>query len=174
MYSNDKHTELEAADALASRPALTHVIASGTHRYLHTKLFYFEKGERYTAVIGSANLTEGGLVQNEELSIIVSGVKADSRHKQFEDYLLALPAALRRVNPPSLGYPKRMPKPKKETAKQLKIARKQVLRLADTLSEIDPEYRLFAYKKALRDEAQTSAQRGSPLLPGAFEGSKRK
>lgn len=103
VYSNDQHTELEAAAALASRPALQHVIASGAHRYLHTKLFYFQKGENYTAVIGSANLTEGGLVKNEELSIVVTGTKSDSTHKQFEDYLLALPTALRRVNPTSVA-----------------------------------------------------------------------
>jgi hypothetical protein len=65
-----------------------------------------------------------------------------------------------------------MPKPAKETAKQLKIARKQVLRLAASLSEIDPEYRLSAYKKASREATQTTTRRGSPLLPGSFEGGK--
>jgi HKD family nuclease len=103
VYSNEQHTELEAVDALASRPTLKHVIASGAHRYLHTKLFYFEKGENYTAVIGSANVTEGGLVNNEELSIIFTGIKSDSTHKQFEDYLLALPTALRRASRTSVA-----------------------------------------------------------------------
>jgi HKD family nuclease len=103
VYSNDQHTESSAADALASRPALTHVIASGTHRYLHTKFFYFEKGESYTAVVGSANLTEGGLVENEELSLVITGGKAEPLHKQFHDYLMSLPSVLRRVSPTSAG-----------------------------------------------------------------------
>lgn len=97
VYSNDQHTEPEAADALALRPALQHVIASGAHRYLHTKLFYFLKGENYTAVIGSANLTEGGLVKNEELSIIISGKKSDLTQEQLEDYVLELSTSLHRV-----------------------------------------------------------------------------
>jgi hypothetical protein len=55
----------------------------------------------------------------------------------------------------------------------LKIARKRILRLADSLGEIDPEYRMSAYKRAARNEVPPCTRRGSPLLPGSFEGGKK-
>lgn len=67
-----------------------------------------------------------------------------------------------------------MPKHKKETAKELKIARKKILRIADALSAIDPEYRMSAYKHAVKEDASVGPRRGSPLLPGSFEGGKKK
>lgn len=67
-----------------------------------------------------------------------------------------------------------MPKQKKETAKDIKIARKKILRLAESLGAIAPEYRLSAYNRALKEEAPGARRRGSPLLPGSFEGGKKK
>jgi len=65
-----------------------------------------------------------------------------------------------------------MPKHKKEAAKEMKIARKKILRLADSLSEVDPEYRLLAYKRAVAAEASAAPRRGNPVLSGSFEGGK--
>lgn len=67
-----------------------------------------------------------------------------------------------------------MPKQIKETAKDVKIARKKILRLAESLSAIDPEYRMSAYNRAVKEEASGTRRRGSPLFPGSFEGGKKK
>jgi hypothetical protein len=67
-----------------------------------------------------------------------------------------------------------MPKLKNETAKEMKIARKKILRLADSLSKIDPEFRMSAYKHAVKEDVSVAPRRGSPLLPGSFEGGKKK
>jgi HKD family nuclease len=93
VYSNKKHTKAGAARALAKRSAITHVIADNTRRYLHTKLYYFENGDSYTAMIGSANLTKGGLGCNEELSLVLNGSHGDAGHAQITQYLAELAAA---------------------------------------------------------------------------------
>jgi hypothetical protein len=67
-----------------------------------------------------------------------------------------------------------MPKPKKETAKELKIARKNIARLAESLSNVDPEYRMSAYLRAVKEETSAAPRRGNPLFPGSFEGGKKK
>jgi HKD family nuclease len=69
------------------------VIADNTRRYLHTKLYYFENGDSYTAMIGSANLTKGGLGCNEELSLVLNGSHGDAGHAQITQYLAELAAA---------------------------------------------------------------------------------
>jgi len=92
FYSNKKHTKAGAAKALAKRDAIDHVIADNALRYLHTKLYFFENGDRYTAMIGSANLTKGGLGCNEELSIVLNGTCGDAGHGQIVEYLADLAA----------------------------------------------------------------------------------
>lgn len=87
LYSNDKHTESKATEALRAIPGVAHVIVSHEYRYLHSKLYYFESGRQYTAMVGSANITEGGLVSNEELSVILEGTLGDRQHDQLAGYL---------------------------------------------------------------------------------------
>lgn len=55
--------------------------------YLHSKLHYFETNGKYVALIGSANLTKGALVDNEELSSEVAGVVGDATHREIQRYL---------------------------------------------------------------------------------------
>ncbi len=40
FYSNDKHTEQDAADRLAEL-GVEHIVVDHTRSYLHTKLYYF-------------------------------------------------------------------------------------------------------------------------------------
>lgn len=87
VYSNEEHTEEQAIAAIAERPALKHFIMSKQCRYLHTKLYYFEHSGEYAAIIGSANITHGGLVRNEELSVRIGGRVGDSEQQQILDYL---------------------------------------------------------------------------------------
>jgi len=109
VYSNRQHTEAEAATALYAREGVRHMIADDEIRYLHTKLYYFENGERYTAVIGSANITKGGLVDNEECSVVLSGKIGDAGQAEIDAYLTALPLALRqpisKKRPPKNTWP---------------------------------------------------------------------
>lgn len=65
---------------------------------LHTKLYYFESDTRYAAIVGSANITEGGLVHNDELSTVHHGTVGDVQHKMFNDYLEHL-VALYKLEP---------------------------------------------------------------------------
>ncbi len=95
VYSNDIHTEQEAADKLAALGA-EHIVVDSDKTYLHTKLYYFETGERYHAIVGSANITKRALTSNEEFSYAPSGVKGDFQHQQLAAYLEHLDSTCRR------------------------------------------------------------------------------
>ncbi|MFD4838774.1 phospholipase D-like domain-containing protein [Achromobacter sp. NPDC058515] len=76
FYSNDKHTEQDAASALATL-GVEHIVVDHSRSYLHTKLYCFETDDLYSAIVGSANITSAALTSNEELSYLVSGIKGD-------------------------------------------------------------------------------------------------
>ncbi|KIG08115.1 Phospholipase D-like domain containing protein [Burkholderia sp. MR1] len=99
FYSNDKHTEQDAADRLATL-GVEHIVVDHRRMYLHTKLYYFEVGQQYSAVFGSANITEAALTSNEELSYVVHGTKQDSQHQQIAAYLARLDRRCRRYQAP--------------------------------------------------------------------------
>jgi HKD family nuclease len=101
FYSNDKHTEQDAADGLA-KLGVEHIIVDHTQTYLHTKLYYFEAADRYSAVVGSANITEAALTSNEELSYVVGGIKGDAQHQQLAAYLARLDRRCRRYQAPRI------------------------------------------------------------------------
>lgn len=77
---------------LASRAGLTHRMVGPHSRALHTKIYYFASGDAYTAVIGSANITKGGLRANEELSVTMRGTRGDSLFLDLQQYLATLAA----------------------------------------------------------------------------------
>jgi HKD family nuclease len=89
FYSNRKHTKKDVAEELA-KLKIEHIIVDDKSFYLHTKLFFVEAGDGYSACIGSANITKGGLTSNEELSVVVRGTKGDLQHSQITKYLAQL------------------------------------------------------------------------------------
>lgn len=89
VYTNREHTESGCIEALAARKQIIHAnVPKPT--YLHTKLYYGRQGSSYIAMIGSANVTAGGLWKNEELSQVVNGVVDDPLHSQLAPYLKTL------------------------------------------------------------------------------------
>lgn len=93
VYSNAEHTEAEASKALETRQ-IEHICVSKAAFYFHSKLYYFERGSFFTAVVGSANITYGGLVRNEEVSTIYSGAVASPAQLAVKKYLDHLSAKL--------------------------------------------------------------------------------
>lgn len=87
IYSSEKETRPEAIAAIRDRPGLRHFIVPQSRKYLHSKLYYFEQGTKYTALVGSANITYGGLVKNEEVSISFSGLVGDKKHGELATYI---------------------------------------------------------------------------------------
>lgn len=92
VYSNLKETLEGVAPALASRTGLTHRMVGPRSRALHTVIYYFETGDAYTAVIASANITQGGLSANGELSVMMQVTRGDSLSLDLQQYLTALAA----------------------------------------------------------------------------------
>lgn len=86
VISNSKHTKAKSI-ALLKKLDVKHICVDHTHTYFHTKLYYFQSKSKYQAIIGSANLTEGALLSNEELSILIYGDLGDAQHKMLTPYL---------------------------------------------------------------------------------------
>lgn len=86
IYSNEEHTPDSVVSALSERD-VRHVVVPTSHFYLHSKIYYFEQEHRYTAIIGSANITHGGLTKNEELSVRLDGTVGDEQHRELARYL---------------------------------------------------------------------------------------
>jgi HKD family nuclease len=93
VYTNAEHTEDEAIKELEMRQ-IEHICVSKVAFYFHSKFYYFERGSFFTAVVGSANITYGGLVRNEEVSTIHSGAIASPAHLAVKKYLDHLSARL--------------------------------------------------------------------------------
>lgn len=92
IYTNKKHTQdKKVIESLSSLKGVDHIIVDDKKcRYLHTKLYYFESGSHFNAIVGSANLTIGGLVHNDELSIAISGEVDSEEHQEISGYLDSL------------------------------------------------------------------------------------
>ena len=87
IYSSEKETLPDAIAAIPDRPGLEHLIVPHGRMYLHSKLYYFEQGTNYTVLIGSANITYGGLVKNNELSVRFTGSVGDEKHRELTSYM---------------------------------------------------------------------------------------
>lgn len=86
IYSNEEHTPDCVTSALSGKD-VKHVVVPTDRFYLHSKIYYFERDHRYTAIIGSANITYGGLTKNEELSVRLDGAIGDEEHHELVRYL---------------------------------------------------------------------------------------
>jgi HKD family nuclease len=94
IISNQAHTHKRASKRIAGWKNVTHYMAKNVHRVVHAKIYYFEAKGAYTAVVGSANITKGGLMKSDELSMVTNGVTGDNNHKQIKGYLNALQKSL--------------------------------------------------------------------------------
>jgi len=88
VYSNEymtRDTEPKATTALAEWGIEHIVVRSGF--YLHTKIYYFQTRDKFSALIGSANITSGGFETNEEMSVLIKGIVGDPQHSQIIAHL---------------------------------------------------------------------------------------
>jgi len=88
IYSNFKNnnTEEKATVALKKHEGIKHILVK-KGQILHSKIYYFEKDDTFTALIGSANITCGGLKESEELSVEISGNIGSDEQIEIRKYL---------------------------------------------------------------------------------------
>lgn len=89
-YKEDKNTEDDWFEYLAKSGVKHIIVKNAKPRYFHPKLYFFRFEEKYTAIIGSANLTEGALIKNEELSVVITGDINDGNYLQLSGYFSRL------------------------------------------------------------------------------------
>ena len=90
IFSNKKHTEAAVHRVLKKYDNIRHIILDNTQKYLHSKIYYFQCGTKFTTIIGSANITKGGLLSNEELSVKFSGQCDTQEHNDVIQYFNAI------------------------------------------------------------------------------------
>jgi HKD family nuclease len=92
VISNSKHTKGKTITSLKKlgKLGVNHICVDETAKYFHTKFYYFQSKNKYHAIIGSANLTKGALLSNEELSVLICGEVEDAEHKKLNQYLRRL------------------------------------------------------------------------------------
>lgn len=88
VFTNAEHTQPACVTLLRERQKLVHVNVKAP--YLHTKLYYGRSEDNFLAMVGSANITSGGLWKNEELSQVSQGKVGDAAHAQLLSYLKTL------------------------------------------------------------------------------------
>ena len=86
VVSNKKHTAPLCVKHL-KRIKVNHFFPKKGCKYVHTKLYYFEGNDKYTYIIGSANITKGALTNNEELSVCITGEINDQNHIEITPYI---------------------------------------------------------------------------------------
>lgn len=53
---------------------------------LHSKIYLFEKQNKFVLIVGSANITGNGLVKNEEFSTRIDGNTNSKEYKDIKNY----------------------------------------------------------------------------------------
>jgi len=92
IFSNiHPHTQKLASRKLEIyKKSIKHIIVPLNKKTLHTKMYYFEKDNIFTVVIGSANITSGGLLNSEELSILIEEKQNSKFHQEILEYIKSL------------------------------------------------------------------------------------
>ena len=111
------------------------VICKKTASIFHTKIYYFRSGKTFSAVIGSANLTLGGLEGNDEVSVKITSTIDTTFHTNLKKYLTSLdkqrmvqPTSVETINTYTLEF-------NKKNNKRIKYG---LLSTQDIQIEIDP------------------------------------
>ena len=90
IYSSVKHTEKKELNKLKKYSNFTHKILAKSTGKVHTKLYYFKHGSTFTAIVGSANITKGGLQVNKELSIKIEDSIGSENYNELQSYIMSL------------------------------------------------------------------------------------
>lgn len=116
VYSNKRDTTTDAETAL-KKLGIEHIVVAGF--YLHTKLYFFESSTQVTAILGSANITEGALTSNEEFSTVFTGTKKCDQLRKIAEYAAYLDVRCRAARASYQAKVRRrtkLPKPLASTA----------------------------------------------------------
>lgn len=97
IYSSQEHTKTNVIKKL-KKINIPHKILKKELGKVHTKLYYFEDTETFTAIIGSANISDGGLLNNSELSIKITDKVGSNEYKELQEYILSLDALSQHPN----------------------------------------------------------------------------
>jgi len=90
MYSSTQHTQVTMLKKLNKYKKFESITLKKEEGKVHTKLYYFEYKDSFTAIVGSANITNGGLKTNKELSIKIEDSIGSKNYHEIQRYLNSL------------------------------------------------------------------------------------
>ncbi len=92
LFSNaeSKYTKPWVIKKLNKLPYITHNVVKPDGRRLHSKIYLFVRKDEFVVIIGSANLTANGLMNNEEMSMKQKGTIPSMEFSEIENYFTAL------------------------------------------------------------------------------------
>lgn len=83
---DQKCTSKEALEEVLSWEVDSYIYYTLSANIFHPKVYLFENDDFYTLIVGSSNLTEGGLVRNVECSLLMQDLQGTSVHNAFYSY----------------------------------------------------------------------------------------
>ncbi|MDF1878113.1 NgoFVII family restriction endonuclease [Sulfurimonas sp. SAG-AH-194-C20] len=86
IYSDHQNTKDGVREFLNTYKTIEHIITK-KNETLHSKIYYFEQEKSFTTLIGSANITHGGLYSSDELSVKITGLIGDKNYLSIWKYL---------------------------------------------------------------------------------------
>lgn len=93
IISNRQNTKPETINEINKYSGISLFVTKKRSRYLHSKIYYFEHENGFTALIGSANLTKGAQSTNEELSVLIEDKLNSPQHVEVLNYFKRLNSA---------------------------------------------------------------------------------
>jgi len=90
IMSNRQNTKPETINEIKQYAGISLFVTLKRSSYLHSKIYYFEHENGFTALIGSANLTKGALSTNEELSVLIEDKLNSPQHEEIINYFKRL------------------------------------------------------------------------------------
>lgn len=82
---DNKITSVEALSELISLGFDGRIYHTSGSEIFHPKFYLFENDNEFTLIIGSNNLTTGGLVMNDECAVLIQGTKDELVYKQADE-----------------------------------------------------------------------------------------
>ena len=90
IYSSKEHSQIRDLNKLTKYSNFTSKIIKNKNGKVHTKLYYFEFKNYFIAIIGSANITKGGLSNNKELSLEMEDLIDSDNYIYIQNYIKSL------------------------------------------------------------------------------------
>ena len=87
VITSGKHSKRGVKGVFRNLTKIFHQITSKDKKFLHAKIYLFEKGCSFKLIVGSANMMLSGLTSYDELSVLLEGNVGDCVLLEAKNYI---------------------------------------------------------------------------------------